>query len=107
VSPVLGAAAFLIAEFLRISYLEVIALAAIPTLLFYWSIFAMVELDAHKFGARPVTVENGRCLEPDPKVRLPFHFTRSHRCFYALGLYGDLVRGLRYPRVRRVEFPPA
>jgi TRAP transporter 4TM/12TM fusion protein len=55
--PVLGAAAFLIAEFLRISYLEVIALAAIPTLLFYWSIFAMVELDAHKFGARPVTVE--------------------------------------------------
>jgi TRAP transporter 4TM/12TM fusion protein len=55
--PVLGAAAFLIAEFLRISYLEVIALAAIPTVLFYWSIFAMVELDAHKFGARPVTVE--------------------------------------------------
>jgi TRAP transporter 4TM/12TM fusion protein len=55
--PVLGAAAFLIAEFLRISYLEVIALAAIPTLLFYWSIFAMVELDAQKFGARPVTVE--------------------------------------------------
>ena len=55
--PVLGAAAFLIAEFLRISYLEVIALAAIPTLLFYWSIFVMVELDANKFGARPVTVE--------------------------------------------------
>jgi TRAP transporter 4TM/12TM fusion protein len=55
--PVLGAAAFLIAEFLRISYLEVIALAAIPTLLFYWSIFAMVELDAQKFGARPVTVQ--------------------------------------------------
>ena len=55
--PVLGAAAFLIAEFLRISYLEVIALAAIPTVLFYWSIFVMVELDAHKFGARPVTVE--------------------------------------------------
>src|ERR687896_2433167 len=55
--PVLGAAAFLIAEFLRISYLEVIALATIPTLLFYWSIFAMVELDAQKFGARRVTVE--------------------------------------------------
>jgi TRAP transporter 4TM/12TM fusion protein len=54
--PVLGAAAFLIAEFLRISYLEVIALAAIPTLLYYWSIFVMVELDAKKFGARPVAV---------------------------------------------------
>src|SRR3990170_3003686 len=55
--PVLGAAAFLIAEFLKISYLEVIAMAAIPTLLYYWSIFAMVELDARKFGAKPVTVE--------------------------------------------------
>jgi len=55
--PVLGAAAFLIAEFLHISYLQVISMAAIPTLLYYWSIFAMVELDANKFGAKPVSVE--------------------------------------------------
>jgi TRAP transporter 4TM/12TM fusion protein len=55
--PVLGAAAFLIAEFLKISYLDVIAMAAIPTILYYWSIFLMVELDANKFGAKAVTVE--------------------------------------------------
>ena len=55
--PVLGAAAFLIAEFLRISYLEVLAMAAIPTILYYWSIFMMVELDAHKFGAKPIRIE--------------------------------------------------
>ena len=55
--PVLGAAAFLIAEFLRISYLDVLAMAAIPTLLYYWSIFTMVELDARKFGAKPIAVE--------------------------------------------------
>lgn len=55
--PVLGAAAFLIAEFLRVSYLQVIAMAAIPTLLYYWSIFLMVEFDAKKFGAQPVRVE--------------------------------------------------
>ena len=55
--PVLGAAAFLIAEFLRISYLEVLAMAAIPTLLYYWSIFMMVELDARKFGAQPISIE--------------------------------------------------
>jgi len=55
--PVLGAAAFLIAEFLKISYLDVIAMAAIPTLLYYWSIFTMVELDANKFGAKPVAVD--------------------------------------------------
>ena len=55
--PVLGAAAFLIAEFLRISYLEVLAMAVIPTILYYWSIFTMVELDARKFGAKPVRIE--------------------------------------------------
>ncbi|MGH7834647.1 MAG: TRAP transporter permease [Candidatus Binatia bacterium] len=55
--PVLGAAAFLIAEFLKISYLEVIAMAAVPTLLYYWSIFTMVELDANKFGAHAVVFE--------------------------------------------------
>lgn len=55
--PVLGAAAFLIAEFLKISYLEVLAMAVIPTLLYYWSIFTMVELDARKFGAQPIRVE--------------------------------------------------
>ena len=55
--PVLGAAAFLIAEFLRISYLDVLAMAAIPTILYYWSIFMMVSLDARKFGAKPIRIE--------------------------------------------------
>jgi TRAP transporter 4TM/12TM fusion protein len=49
--PVLGAAAFLIAEFLKISYLDVIAMAAIPTVLYYFAILVMVELDAKKYGA--------------------------------------------------------
>jgi TRAP transporter 4TM/12TM fusion protein len=48
--PVLGAAAFLIAEFLKISYLEVIKMAVIPTILYYFSLYFMVELDARKYG---------------------------------------------------------
>ena len=55
--PVLGAAAFLIAEFLRISYLDVILMATIPTLLFYLGIFVMVEIDARKFGMRTIMLE--------------------------------------------------
>ena len=50
----LGAAAFLIAEFLKISYLDVIWMATIPTCLYYLSLFLMVELDARKFGVRDV-----------------------------------------------------
>jgi TRAP transporter 4TM/12TM fusion protein len=48
--PVLGAAAFIIAEYLRVSYLDVIKMATIPTLLYYFSLFLMVELDARKYG---------------------------------------------------------
>jgi TRAP transporter 4TM/12TM fusion protein len=55
--PVLGAAAFLIAEFLKISYLDVILMATIPTLLFYLGIFIMVEIDARKFNMTTVVLE--------------------------------------------------
>lgn len=55
--PVLGAAAFLIAEFLKISYLDVIIMACIPTCLYYWSIFLMVELDAKKFGVKEISFD--------------------------------------------------
>ena len=48
--PVLGAAAFLIAEFLKISYFDVIVMATIPTVLYYFAIFVMVEVDARKQG---------------------------------------------------------
>ena len=55
--PVLGAAAFIIAEFLRISYLDVVLMAVIPTGLFYLTLFLMVEIDVRKFGMKDVTFE--------------------------------------------------
>lgn len=55
--PVLGAAAFLIAEFLKISYLDVLLMAVIPTLLFYFALFLMVEIDARKYGMHEAVFE--------------------------------------------------
>jgi len=55
--PVLGAAAFLIADFLKISYLDVLLMAVIPTCLYYLTLFLMVEIDVRKFGMRAVTFE--------------------------------------------------
>jgi TRAP transporter 4TM/12TM fusion protein len=54
--PVMGAAAFLIAEFLRISYLEVIRMAAIPALLYYASIVVTIEAESRRLRLRPVDV---------------------------------------------------
>ena len=71
--PVLGAAAFLIAEFLKISYLDVIWMATIPTLLYYLALLFMVELDAKKFGARIVDTSQDLSLW-QLTTRYGFHF---------------------------------
>jgi TRAP transporter 4TM/12TM fusion protein len=72
--PVLGAAAFLIAEFLKISYLDVIWMAVIPTCLYYFSLLIMVELDAAKFGISVVTLEKRESLWALTR-QYGFHFT--------------------------------
>src|SRR5712672_1655850 len=71
--PVLGAAAFLIAEFLKISYLDVIWMATIPTCLYYLSLLFMVELDAKRFGAKAVPFDSSLTLGQMTK-RYGFHF---------------------------------
>jgi TRAP transporter 4TM/12TM fusion protein len=71
--PVLGAAAFLIAEFLKISYLDVIWMATIPTCLYYLSLLIMVEIDAKRFGAHNVNVRPELSLGVMMK-RYGFHF---------------------------------
>jgi TRAP transporter 4TM/12TM fusion protein len=55
--PVLGAAAFLIAEFLKISYLDVLLMAVIPTILFYLALFLMVEIDARKYNMGNMVID--------------------------------------------------
>lgn len=71
--PTLGAAAFIIAEYLQISYLEVLKLATIPTILYYLCIFLMIELDSRKLRTKTVIIET-----PPAKVlakRYWYHFT--------------------------------
>jgi len=71
--PVLGAAAFLIAEFLKISYLDVILMATIPTCLYYFALFLMVELDTRRFGMKEVAFERIETLWNLTK-QFGFHF---------------------------------
>ena len=80
--PTLGAAAFLIAEFLQISYLQVLIMASVPTLLYYLSIFLMIEADARREkGDSPLfpdePTEKGDCpLSPGALARRYwYHFT--------------------------------
>jgi TRAP transporter 4TM/12TM fusion protein len=54
--PTMGAAAFIIAEFLKISYLQVLLMAIVPALLYYLSVFLMIEADSRRLGTRPAVV---------------------------------------------------
>ncbi|GIJ09143.1 TRAP transporter permease [Micromonospora andamanensis] len=57
--PTLGAAAFIIAEYLGVSYLQVLGWAMVPTVLYYLGIVLSVEIDARRSGVRPATLEAG------------------------------------------------
>lgn len=50
--PVMGAAAFIMAEFTGISYVNIIVAAAIPALLYYFAVGTMVHLEASKLGLK-------------------------------------------------------
>jgi TRAP transporter 4TM/12TM fusion protein len=58
--PTLGAAAFIIAEYLKVDYLDVLIYATIPTLLYYFSCWLMTEADARrlKLGAVSASSES-------------------------------------------------
>ncbi|TDB76430.1 TRAP transporter fused permease subunit [Micromonospora sp. KC723] len=55
--PTLGAAAFIIAEYLGVSYLRVLGWATVPTILYYLGILLSVEIDARRSGVRPVAID--------------------------------------------------
>ncbi|MBL8700629.1 MAG: TRAP transporter fused permease subunit [Alphaproteobacteria bacterium] len=72
--PVLGAAAFLIAEFLKISYLDVIRMAMVPTVLYYFTLLVMAEMDAGRFAIASTDMSASRTLWQLTRGQ-GFHFT--------------------------------
>jgi TRAP-type uncharacterized transport system fused permease subunit len=52
--PVMGASAFLMAEFLEIPYTEVVLAALVPALIYYVALFVQADLEAAKLGAERI-----------------------------------------------------
>ncbi|MDA0241337.1 MAG: TRAP transporter large permease subunit, partial [Proteobacteria bacterium] len=52
--PIMGAAAFLMAEFLEIPYTEVVLAALIPAILYYVALFILADLEAGRAGIEPM-----------------------------------------------------
>jgi TRAP transporter 4TM/12TM fusion protein len=58
--PVMGAAAFLMAEFLQLPYAAIVVAAIIPSLIYYGQLFLAVHLIARRDGIAGVVVDTGR-----------------------------------------------
>ena len=58
--PIMGAAAFLMAELLELEYTEIILAALLPSVLYYLAVFVQADLEAAKNGIAPL-----------PKERIP------------------------------------
>ncbi|WP_205315383.1 TRAP transporter permease, partial [Nonomuraea lactucae] len=71
--PTLGAAAFIIAEYLKVSYLTVLLYATVPTVLYYLGIILAVEIDARRFGTHGVEMETGSAWRL--LARFGYHFS--------------------------------
>jgi TRAP transporter 4TM/12TM fusion protein len=73
--PVMGASAFLMAEFLQISYGAVVVAALVPALLYYLALFIQADLEAGRVGIRAVDPEDiprAREVLPGLHFAVPF-----------------------------------
>ncbi len=97
--PVMGAAAFIMAEFTAIPYIRIVIAAAIPALLYYFAVGTMVHLEASKLGLKGLPREDlpklGKLLLSGGYLLLPLFvivfllikgYTPLLSAFYAIGL---------------------
>jgi TRAP transporter 4TM/12TM fusion protein len=71
--PIMGAAAFIIAEYLSVPYLDVVKAAAIPAFVSYFALFYITHLEASKLGMSGL-----------PKAEIPAFAAVMKRGFYYL-----------------------
>jgi TRAP transporter 4TM/12TM fusion protein len=69
--PVLGAAAFLMIEFLNVSYQTIIAAAVIPAFMHFFGVFMQVHFEAKRHGLRGLTDEEMPKLRQSLRERWP------------------------------------
>ena len=95
--PTLGAAAFIIAEFLNVSYLQVLLFATIPTVLYYLGIVLAIEADSRRFRTRAVELDTpplGRLL-----LRWGYHFSSLFLIVILMALGLSAFRAVLYATV--------
>ncbi|MEU4557921.1 TRAP transporter fused permease subunit [Actinoplanes sp. NPDC023936] len=95
--PTLGAAAFIVAEYLNVSYLTVLGWAMIPTVLYYLGILLAVEIDVRRYGVRALSPEGAgawRLLG-----RFGYHFSSLVMIVVLLAMGESATRSVVYATI--------
>lgn len=87
--PMMGMVAFMVAEFLDIAYLEVCIAAAIPAVLYYVSLYLLVDLEARRSGLSGLPT--GELPKLRDTLKAGWHF------FVPLAVLVFYLAVLRYP----------
>ena len=69
--PVLGAAAFLMIEFLNVPYQTIIAASIVPAFMHFFGVFMQVHFEAKRYGLRGLTEDEMPRLAESLKMRWP------------------------------------
>jgi TRAP transporter 4TM/12TM fusion protein len=69
--PVLGAAAFLMIEFLNVPYQTIIAASVVPAFMHFFGVFMQVHFEAKRYGLRGLTEEEMPRLRESMQMRWP------------------------------------
>ncbi|MEU4619831.1 TRAP transporter fused permease subunit [Actinoplanes sp. NPDC023801] len=95
--PTLGAAAFIVAEYLNVSYLTVLGWAMIPTVLYYLGILLAVEIDVRRFAVRAVDAPEASAWRL--LARFGYHFSSLIVIVVLLALGQSATRSVVYATV--------
>ncbi len=88
--PIMGAAAFVMAEFLAVSYLTVIMIALLPALLYFLAVFFAVHFEAKRLGLKGLP-------KPDLPRMKEVLTERGHLFLPLFVIVGVLVAGFSAP----------
>ena len=69
--PVLGAAAFLMIEFLNVPYQTIVAASVVPAFMHFFGVFMQVHFEAKRYGLRGLTEEEMPRLRESLQMRWP------------------------------------
>jgi len=104
--PVMGAAAFLMAESVGVPYMEVVKAALIPAILYFVGIYIIIELEARKYGLEGMEGNTAQIPAPGQEKRLSDSAPdRNHRIPFPR-LYPHLLCPGGYCLLRFLRYHP-